>query len=1100
MDDVKADSLWATHKYAAFISYSRADLAAGDKFQRGIERYRIPKPLVARGTLNGPVPKRLVPIFRDITDMVAAGDLGAQIEKTLEESAFLILICSPHSAKSMWVNTEVETFKRKGAKSRIIPVLLDGEPVEYHPEHAPNGAFPPALLRVMGPDGQLTDEREPMPIAPDLRPTAEGYDYAVLKTVATMIGLAPDILSQRQSEMERRERRLARMVAGVVTVLAVAATGAAIAAWQQMVTARENQSRAFAGLAWNKIEEGNYDFGARLGLQGLPAGTGNLVKASSTDAEDAMQAALWNNRVTARFLPRASIDTDPLIHMELSHDGSTAAAVSTVGSIRVIDVASGQLKMSVPYQGRVAESDYESMYSAALSPDGSRLITFALFSDEPSEELKACGLDLDPEQYDGPWYSAAGAIWDTSTGCPVAPLQARTAEDGEDGWISVGGFEWSPDGSQVLVTSWARTSTRVVDLESGAVRFIIRADSEGSDMRFGPMPVYTSDSNRLLAKTGRYDVAILDAATGKSIRTLTVPESLNEWGDPNWITDLSLSRDEKRVRIGMSDGGGYLLDLATGQPLESADDVVVRESWGEDDQFMPVHKLSIFSPANPWDPIWTADYDEHVLMPEDGVMVGFKGAQGEVRDLLTGRLQIRLTGHMTPVSAVMGVAGGGVVLTGDDTGELRRWSIVPRAPLGTVADVRSAARGIDGQLYALSADGSQLSTLSPAFEAAPAAVFSQPMNSIQVLADRVVATGEGGFVESVPRSGTGEVLRLENVKQVGQLPAKASGAQIAYLDAERALVLAGAGLGEVRLPENDHYGWAGAAFAEAQDLVIGMDRTKLVAFHRASQEVAWTFEGFPEDLAKREEALDNPAIWYRQLETKSVLLSPDGSRLLLAFDNSPRAEYNADHAVLLDTMTGAIVMRLPFGAYEDMAAAGFVGDGEILITNSRADTGSTPDFRIWRASDGAFLSGFNVPHDPEDRYGSFVQRFSVSPSGKRIAAQQANKIFVFGASTGRLIADITADLSEAVEPQNFMLGEDHAVILNKSGELLKVASPDEADGPVLAARACEALAASGADVFAPEELAQVSIPEDRRQPCARGGLLSWRFYENLISN
>jgi len=48
MEDLDAESLWARHKYAAFISYSRADLAAGDKFQRGIERYRIPKPLVAR--------------------------------------------------------------------------------------------------------------------------------------------------------------------------------------------------------------------------------------------------------------------------------------------------------------------------------------------------------------------------------------------------------------------------------------------------------------------------------------------------------------------------------------------------------------------------------------------------------------------------------------------------------------------------------------------------------------------------------------------------------------------------------------------------------------------------------------------------------------------------------------------------------------------------------------------------------------------------------------------------------------------------------------------------------------------------------------------
>lgn len=1100
MGDVIEDSLWRRHKYAAFISYSRADMVAGERFQRGIERYRIPKPLVARGTLYGPVPKRLVPIFRDITDMVAAGDLGAQIEKTLEESAFLILICSPNSAKSAWVNTEIETFKRKGAKTRIIPVLLNGDPVEYHPEHAPNGAFPPALMRVLGPDGKFTDEREPMPIAPDLRPTAEGYNYAVLKTVATMIGLAPDILSQRQTEMERRDRRIARIITSVVTVLAVAATGAAIAAWQQMITARENQSRAFAGLAWNTIEDGNYDLGARLGLQALPAGQGNIVKVSSADAEDAMQSALWNNRVTARFLPEASTDTDPVTHMELSRDGSTAAIVSTVGSVRVIDVASGRLLMSAPYAGRVAESDFESMYSAALSPDGKQLMTFAIFPDERTAEFKACGLEIDPADENGPWFNSAGTIWDTSTGCPVQPLGNASFNVAEGGWFSVAGFEWSPDGTRVLVTSWGRNASRVLEVASGAILYDFGSGSDVSDWRFSPMPQFSSDGTKILAKTGNVEASLLDAATGKLIRSFVVPENLDEWGEANWIMGLRLSQDGKRVIAGMSDGVTFVFDAASGDPIGNESDAEVREVSEEDESGNYYREVRIFSPANPGEPIWTARYDEYAVLAEDGVIVGFAGARGEVRDLATGKQRVRLTGHMSPVTAITGVAGGGVVLTGDETGEIRGWSIVPRQPAGRMVDVGEITSAPGGKVYALSLDGRQVSSVSADFSPVPVASFAQPVSRLQVFSERMLAVTEGGEVVSASLADPSGVALYPGVRALGALPADATGQKFTYIDAESQLVLSGTSASQSRFPENDEFGWKGSAFAEEQNLVIGADRTKLVAFNPESQEIAWTFEGFPEDLALREAAKDNEFVFYRELQTRYLLLNSDGSRILLVFDNSPRAEYNADHAVLLDTATGAIVMRLPFGAYENMSSAQFSSDGTKLVTHSLSDTGSTPDFRVWRTADGALLSAFSLPKDPQDPYASSISGFSVSPSGKRVASVQEGGISVWGTQTGRRIADITADLSEDGKFGSVILAEDHAAALNGSAELLKIQAPDEAAGSALAARACQMLEASNADAFAPVELARVSIPEDRRFPCARGGLMSLAFYSGLVSD
>lgn len=136
---------WALVAYYAFISYSSKDRLIGQRFHRALERYRIPKPLRGRVTAHGTVPARLTPIFRDRSDLEAAPDLAARIETALAESPFLIVLCSPQSAASPWVNKEIATFKTLGRKEKIIAVLVDGEAKEFDKDLAPEGAFGPAL-------------------------------------------------------------------------------------------------------------------------------------------------------------------------------------------------------------------------------------------------------------------------------------------------------------------------------------------------------------------------------------------------------------------------------------------------------------------------------------------------------------------------------------------------------------------------------------------------------------------------------------------------------------------------------------------------------------------------------------------------------------------------------------------------------------------------------------------------------------------------------------------------------------------------------------------------------------------------------------------
>ena len=110
----------AAFKYWAFISYSHQDKTWGDWLHKALETYRVPARLVGRESRDGKVPKRLFPIFRDREELPTSSDLGSNINEALKASRYLIVICSPKSAVSRWVNEEVKAYKalsRKGVSS-----------------------------------------------------------------------------------------------------------------------------------------------------------------------------------------------------------------------------------------------------------------------------------------------------------------------------------------------------------------------------------------------------------------------------------------------------------------------------------------------------------------------------------------------------------------------------------------------------------------------------------------------------------------------------------------------------------------------------------------------------------------------------------------------------------------------------------------------------------------------------------------------------------------------------------------------------------------------------------------------------------------------
>lgn len=213
-------------KYRAFISYSHSDEKWARWLHRKLETYRLPRNLVGHPGAFGPVPARFAPVFRDRDELATATNLGATLVAALEQSACQIVICSPKAANSRWVNEEILTFKRLGREDRIFCLVVAGEPgASSNPELASLECFPPALIRKLGPDGELTEERGE-PIAADVRPDKDRPNTALLKLLAGMLGIGFDDLRRR--EVSRRYRRLLALgsasFVGMVIAIVLAAT------------------------------------------------------------------------------------------------------------------------------------------------------------------------------------------------------------------------------------------------------------------------------------------------------------------------------------------------------------------------------------------------------------------------------------------------------------------------------------------------------------------------------------------------------------------------------------------------------------------------------------------------------------------------------------------------------------------------------------------------------------------------------------------------------------------------------------------------------------------------------------------------------------
>ncbi|MBQ8652622.1 MAG: toll/interleukin-1 receptor domain-containing protein [Alistipes sp.] len=184
-------------KYA-FISYNHKDEKIAKWLQRKLESYKLPTEIHNEFEDS----RYLRPIFRDRSDL-NTGILSDELREHLYSSKYLIVICSPNSAKSAWVSREVQTFITWGRIEFIIPFVIDGTPYADDCHEC----FPQALLD----HTRLHPEQELLGI--DIR--EDSKEKAFIRLVSRMLELGFDDLWHRHERAMRRKRVLRCVTIGI---------------------------------------------------------------------------------------------------------------------------------------------------------------------------------------------------------------------------------------------------------------------------------------------------------------------------------------------------------------------------------------------------------------------------------------------------------------------------------------------------------------------------------------------------------------------------------------------------------------------------------------------------------------------------------------------------------------------------------------------------------------------------------------------------------------------------------------------------------------------------------------------------------------------
>lgn len=391
-------------KYDAFVCYKHGpiDSEAAVTLQRELENYRAPK-----GVSKSRKPFKRV--FVDEGELSSCADFGQQIREALQNSGWLIVVCSEDTPNSPWVQLEIDTFLETHSRSRVLCVMTGGdEKISFPPQLKGNQTNEGEVLAA---DARGSDIRE---VKKKLRKDA------LLKIAAPMLGTTFDSLKQRHKLYQMQ--KIAATTAGILTVTAGFAAYAvnrahviaeqAVRIEQEYENALINESLFLVEQAEKRLNDNDPLGAMELALKALPSkeqdrpvlteaeyvlgealeiyttpvsaiNTASAVGVIDADfsefflTKDGKYMVSWENdkkniqifdTETFAVIQDIELDSDPILLSEDFLLADNSVVIPIEGEIYCVNLLTGEPRWSV---------FMDNLSSICVSEDGSRLVAFS---------------------------------------------------------------------------------------------------------------------------------------------------------------------------------------------------------------------------------------------------------------------------------------------------------------------------------------------------------------------------------------------------------------------------------------------------------------------------------------------------------------------------------------------------------------------------------------------------------------------------------------------------------------------------------------------------------------------------------------------------
>lgn len=710
-------------EYYAFISYQRKDEEWADRLRNKLEHYRLPLSVRKQ---DASLPKEIRPIFRDALEL-AGGVLAKEIETALQQSKYLIVICSPNSAKSPWVNKEIQTFIDLGREDRIIPFIIDGTPFSDNEE---TECFPPALRSLKG-------EKELLGV----NINELSRDAAAIKVVARMFSLKFDTLWQRY-ERERRRRRWIIIGGSLLFGIVSLAIGAYIIKQNRALDAknkevvaerdRANAERDRAEAANKSLQLANDNIRSQYALieqqKDSISHQKDEIAAERDNVKSANYAMQVNlSRILANEASRLVDEGDSYLARLLALEALPPNRPYTMEAESALRKASR--KESAILRGHSGWVNY-----ATFSPDGKYIVSASNDStiriwdttngDQISKPLKVPGGFIQTVSFSPDGNRIVSASWDDTT-------RIWNAETGEqigqlDGHTdNVNSAFFSRDGKSVVSASSDNT-IRIWDAETGRQigKPLLGHTRSVNFATFGPR------GKRIVSASADSTIRIWDATTGKQIGSPFV-------GHSDEVTSCCYSPDGKRILSTSKDGTWRIWDLWSHKPY------VVSQS----------ERLLFMN---------------HAVFSLDGKRVLSASSDNTIRiwDAETGKqIGQPLEGHTSSVCSAVYSPDGGSIVSASWDNTIRIWNLRPKEHVlgDNKVGVSAAKYSPDGKYVVSAADKTIY-----IWDVATGKQVGQPLKGHTEIVTSVTFSPDGKYIASSSSDSTICIWDALTGKQIGK--------------------------------------------------------------------------------------------------------------------------------------------------------------------------------------------------------------------------------------------------------------------------------------------------------------------------------------------